>query len=106
MRLTELSPQWLDEAQTLFVFLCPHCRVEYLSCKNVVMLAKEQRLLFEKAFGPDENLMVVGSEPDCAWQMSSKDFENMSITPLLDASKSGHWHGHITNGEIVGGLSS
>jgi hypothetical protein len=37
---------------------------------------------------------------DMAWVISSQDFATMSVTPSLDASASGHWHGFITNGEI------
>jgi hypothetical protein len=32
------------------------------------------------------------------------NFETISVTPSLDGSAAGLWHGHITNGEIVGGL--
>jgi len=44
---------------------------------------------------------VVLTKEECAWTMSSQDFLTMSITPSIDASASGHWHGYITNGNIV-----
>ena len=31
-------------------------------------------------------------------------FETMTVTPSLDGSAAGNWHGFITNGEIVGGI--
>jgi len=35
-----------------------------------------------------------------AWNFVSRsDFGAISVTPSLDASASGHWHGMITNGE-------
>jgi hypothetical protein len=43
---------------------------------------------------------VVPMKEDVAWNIGGRDFESMSITPSIDASASGHWHGHVTNGEI------
>ena len=31
-------------------------------------------------------------------------FDTMTVTPSLDGSAGGLWHGFITNGEIVGGI--
>lgn len=55
-----------------------------------------------------------GCEVQCAWQVIGPNgqpmspdlasFETLSVTPSLDGSKGGLWHGHVTNGEIVGGL--
>jgi hypothetical protein len=36
------------------------------------------------------------------WQRSGETFETLSISPSIDASGIGHWHGFITNGEISG----
>lgn len=100
MRLTELEPQWLSE--NLFVFRCPHCREIWISCKNIAMIYSKQTELFRKAdldpHGP--YYAVVPMREETAWNISSKDFQTMSVTPSIDASASGHWHGHITNGEI------
>jgi hypothetical protein len=56
-------------------------------------------------FGDDD---VQGCLPDLAWTVAggidTATFETMTVTPSLDGSKGGLWHGHITNGEIVGGL--
>lgn len=42
--------------------------------------------------------------PECLpkprWQRTGETFETMSLTPSVDASASGHWHGFITNGEV------
>jgi hypothetical protein len=37
---------------------------------------------------------------EAIWQMTTWDFRHMTVTPSIDASASGHWHGFITNGEI------
>lgn len=98
MKLTDLEPRWLDEH--VFVFRCPHCRSILLSCKDAPMATRDQYRLFARELGEDWNRRVVGTKQDVAWRISSKDFESMSVTPSIDASASGHWHGHITDGEI------
>ena len=27
-------------------------------------------------------------------------FETLTLTPSVDASAAGHWHGHVTDGEV------
>lgn len=101
MRLLELEPRWIHD--NVFVFKCPHCvadgwkRQHWLSCKNVAMSTSEQIKLFEGAM---DHAVVVPMRQDCCWNISGKDFATMSITPSIDASPSGDWHGNITDGEI------
>lgn len=99
MRLTELEPAWIH--QNVFVFLCPHCRAMILSCKNIVMSFSEQWELFESKFGEHQNRFTVHCEDKCAWNISGRDFATLTVTPSIDASRSGHWHGFVTNGEIT-----
>lgn len=101
MKLTELEPRWLSEH--LFVFRCPHCRKTWLSCKSIAMSHKEQFDLFRAAdldpFGP--HYAIVPMKPDVAWKTDGRDFSALSVTPSIDASAAGHWHGFITKGEIT-----
>lgn len=99
MRLTDLSPRWLNV--NVFVFRCPHCpdSGELLTCKNVPMNVHDQIELCLKTLGPYDK-DIVPAKADTIWAFSSDDFATMSVTPSIDASNSGHWHGHITNGEI------
>jgi len=103
MRLTDLEPRWVYK-EKVFCFLCPHCRKVWLSCKRVVMSTHEQIVIFESAVRGESINVVVPCKAEAAWKFSGGDFETMTITPSLDASDAGHWHGHITNGGIVGGL--
>lgn len=98
MRFAELEPRWIHP--NLFVFLCPHCRKDFLSCKIVVMSMREQFDIFQEAFGEDWNTLIVPCKESEAWKITSRDFGSMTVTPSIDASASGHWHGHITAGEI------
>lgn len=113
MRLTDLMPRWVHP--NIFAFLCPHCRRVFLTCKNVAMDTWQQReIIWRELLGWDGNdahqpaflVDFVGCKPEMAWTFQSgAPFETMTVTPSLDAGKSGHWHGHITAGEIVGGLT-
>lgn len=39
--------------------------------------------------------------PGFLWQREGETFETMTITPSVDASASGHWHGFVRNGETT-----
>jgi hypothetical protein len=110
MKLTELEPRWIN--WNVFVFLCPHCREILLSCKNISLSRFEQRVMFERELGDDWDKKVVPMDPDFKWQIHGPgpivngyqvgvDFDRLTVTPSIDASASGHWHGFITRGEIV-----
>jgi len=107
MKLIELEPRWIHP--NVFVFLCPHCRKDLLACKNIAMSDGDQFALYEKEFGEDWNTLVVPCNPATVWSISGSvptDIRaafptDLTVTPSIDASASGHWHGHITNGEIV-----
>ena len=100
MKLLDLEPRWLSEH--MFAFRCPHCQKTWLTCKNVAMSNKDQRELAIAAnlepTGPRYGCVLMDAK--CAWKWDAPDFATMSVTPSIDASKSGHWHGHITKGEI------
>lgn len=35
------------------------------------------------------------------WKREGDAFETLTLTPSIDASAHGHWHGFITNGEVT-----
>jgi hypothetical protein len=102
MKLTELSPRWIHP--NVFTFLCPHCKVWWLTCKNVAIGYKEQQALLKQAFGEDSNLLAIQTRDASAWTFTRNapddSFDHLTVAPSIDASSSGHWHGFITNGEI------
>jgi hypothetical protein len=124
LRLVDLKPKWmrLDGEAVAIIFLCPRCvsrgngcsgkGLTWLTCTFAALGNREQRELIEAtilrepadfaATGIEEH-DVVGCKR-LAWKRTSKLLETMSVTPSLDASKSGHWHGHIKGGAIVGGI--
>jgi uncharacterized protein DUF6527 len=35
------------------------------------------------------------------WRCDGAEFATMTVTPSIDASRVGHWHGFITNGQVT-----
>jgi hypothetical protein len=99
VRLVDLMPRWIHP--NIFAFLCPHCRDVFLTCKNVVLSTHEQCEITEQDPLGLHGVTVVLCKDSCAWAIVGTDFASMSVTPSLDASAAGHWHGNITAGAIV-----
>jgi hypothetical protein len=105
MRITELEPRWSRDANgnNGISFLCPHCLVQRLA----VLVDHATPHLVNVPFPDSSNINV--NQKQC-WQITGDaptfdglnhgGFDNVSLTPSVDASEFGHWHGHITNGEI------
>lgn len=125
MRLTDLDPRWLEEdgRKVGFVFRSPTDPKWWQTCffeagRKLMTCPREEcyrdaelancphsQLGLCKAAGVDPN-WVQGCKRDCAWKVHGPlDFATLTVTPSLDGSAGGLWHGHITKGEIVGGLS-
>lgn len=98
MKLTELSPQWLSE--DMFIFKNPLGGRYWLTCKRTIITRREQCILASKVKELHEGNVVM-TNPEMAWNFTGNDFETITVTPSIDASASGNWHGFITNGEIV-----
>lgn len=112
MRLTELDPRWLvrDGHRVGFVFKSPTNPQWYQSCVTVCTPLHDQEDLFNAAL-PDVAekpeyafTKVQGCNQACAWTVAggieNATFETISVTPSIDGSAGGLWHGFITNGEV------
>jgi hypothetical protein len=75
------------------------------------MKSSEQAALWRETMAWDEEdeypnmggVTIILCKPETAWTIQGTDFETMTVTPSIDASGAGHWHGFIRSGEIVGG---
>lgn len=88
MKLLELKPRWYVDASRErrgFTFLCPHCLDERLGCEMKPLDTPEGH--------------HIKAEPRLGWTVTG-NFQDLTVTPSIDASSSGHWHGFITNGEV------
>lgn len=112
MRLVDLNPRWFAEpgrhGQGLS-FDCPHCAGGVrLSAPFTVPLDGGAPISLEHGVlwptlqpRPDDAPGRVTVPPGIHWTRTGDTFETMTLVPSIDASRSGHWHGFITNGAIV-----
>lgn len=113
MKLIELEPRWCSDSHPEsadkkqgVTFLCPHCRARRLgvffdtpicSSSPVDIVAFHKERLRVDAH-PFDDIHVGG----VLWhRVSGETFDTLTLTPSIDASAFGCWHGHITNGEIA-----
>lgn len=95
MRLIDLHPRLFkiesDGPPVGLSFDCPHCIDQRLA----VSFHHAGREAIE-----DDYIHAHSSETNHIWTLAGDTFENYSLSPSVDASHSGHWHGFLTNGEI------
>ena len=92
MRLIELDPVWVVEGEGRdgmgLGFICPHCSG-----------TEDEERLFIGFKNPIDGGIPFNEK--VLWERIGETFEELSISPSIDASGHGHWHGWITNGEII-----
>lgn len=109
-RLADLDPRWLvhDGKRVGFIFVSPTNPQWFQSCLTAALGWREQHDLFNAAlpeFGEHAWTKVQGCSEGCAWTVAggieNASFDALTVTPSIDGSKGGLWHGFITNGQIV-----
>lgn len=93
LKLTDLGPWWiLDEDRIIgLAFECPHCN----GGTNIAV---------QFANPPDggapnpPNENGFGDNGGLRWHRIGEIFEDITLSPSIDASKSGHWHGFLQGG--------
>lgn len=103
MKLTDLNPRWVAAENRHgmgIAFSCPHCK----EIRLAVFFANPidggaawtgKAHLAETHGLEDHHVGVI------LWQRTGETFETISLTPSIDTSHFGHWHGYVTNGEIT-----
>lgn len=115
MKLTDLDPQWIEHEgrRVGFLFRCPTPIIRgdgainptpyRQSCFVEALPMDVQHAIFNRMFG-DDSFTVQRCSVGCAWKVAGgiegASFETLSVTPSIDGSAAGFWHGFITNGEI------
>jgi len=116
VRLVDLEPRWLvkDGQRIGFAFRCPTRRDNWQTCFVAAPSFRDQCRVIGDAFDfdseeyedgrPDIQSCKEGACWSIAGGIDDADFATLTVTPSLDGSPGGNWHGFITNGEIVGGI--
>lgn len=110
MRLTDLSPhwvqpgQWSDQSPPFYIgvsFLCPHC--EHTKCPTCGT-QRGRRLAFNfwPPIDPEGCLGRITEVPHKNFhqRVSGDTFDTLTIQPSIGLDP--HWHGQIINGEMLG----
>lgn len=97
MKLTELDPRWITP--DVFIFRSPSGAGDWLTCKRAP-IPHQHRFFYEQC--PElKGQHIVGTRDDFCWSFEAGgDFSTLTVTPSIDASASGNWHGFIVDGEI------
>jgi hypothetical protein len=95
MRLSELNPRWFslepNGPKVGLTFDCPHCRTQRLG----VSFHESGKEAIQDAY-----IHAHSPTTDHIWTRSGDDFEILSLSPSVDASASGHWHGFVAAGNV------
>ena len=97
MKLLELEPRWFSfekgGPRVGLTFLCLHCRVERL---GVVFHHRGHEAIDDVYIRAHAR-----GRKDFVWMIcSAESFGVLTLMPSIDASRRGHWHGFIVQGEI------
>jgi hypothetical protein len=76
-----------------FTFDCPHCPA---NDRHRLSVAVHQDGLID----PEPDNPKCSTPGYVSSMTDGENWDTLSLIPSVDASKSGHWHGFITNGEI------
>lgn len=108
MKLTDLEPHWvgLMPGHAIGItFLCPHCRQCRIGVPFDEPIGGEK---LESIIGRDLTVHLHSQKKFLAdlmnkkhWHREGETFETLTLSPSIDTSEHGHWHGHINNGEIT-----
>jgi hypothetical protein len=107
MKLVDQKPQWLTyEGRRIgFVFVSPIDPTYYQAVVFEQTPRQVQAALCEAMFGIPYRVQF--ARPDFAWtcvshaDLEQADFDTLTVSPSVDGSAGGLWHGWIRDGQIV-----
>lgn len=114
MRLAALQPRWFDVPgiggdKDGVTFLCPCGRCLADPAKQVRLAAQfanpigaepKPVMTFKEKYHHVHELKTFDVPPGVLWKRKGETFEDLTLSPSIDASPAGHWHGFVEKGEI------
>jgi hypothetical protein len=104
MRLIDLHPRWFgfDGQIHGLSFECPHCRTTRLAVAFHHKGHELQEDALIRAQSPTTgHIWTVTGDTPAFDEYEHKGFDHLSLSPSVDASHLGHWHGFVTDGGIT-----
>jgi hypothetical protein len=113
MRLIDLQPRWFDVPgvgtnKDGLTFLCPCAKCLAgepvrlgVQFANPVQGGAGVEMSNRDRLRHVHNLRTFDVPPGTLWQRTGDTFETITLSPSLDATRAGHWHGFVTNGQIL-----
>ena len=103
MRLIDLSPRWFDVpgrggAIDGVSFLCPHCQKVRLAVQFTPMGVDATLAAAAPAGFPGHEPVLIPLV-GLVWTRTGETFDVLTLSPSVDASASGHWHGFVQQGQ-------
>lgn len=104
MRLTDLNPSWVVDAVlvlggTARTYEGRHGMVVSFECPCCLGTHRATRLAVWFANPIDGEPAT--DDATTLWQREGESFETLTLSPSVDASEHGHWHGFIREGAIA-----
>lgn len=94
MRLSELNPRWFvfenGGPRVGLTFDCPHCRTQRL---GVVFHRRGHEAI--------DDTYIRAHSSENVWTLDGDALDNLTLSPSVDASAHGHWHGFVRRGEVI-----
>ena len=113
MRLVDLNPHWVNDhdappdAKQGISFWCPHCvgtpkatRLAVFFDPPITDHPPADVSLANALRRADAEHLTDHHIGHVLWKRAGDTFEALTMTPSIDCSAWGCWHGFITNGEI------
>ncbi len=92
VRLTDLDPKWISDNDRIGIGLTFEC-----PCGRCASASRAIRIpvFFERPLsgGPEQGKLL--------WRRTGDTFEALTLSPSIDMSAHGHWHGWVQNGAVV-----
>lgn len=113
MKLTDLRPRWFDVpgvggAIDGITFECPGAccagRVPVrigIQFANPIGSEPKPLMTNKEKHQHVHELRTFDIPPGFLWQRQGETFETLTLSPSVNASASGHWHGWVRNGQVT-----
>lgn len=97
--IVDLDPHWIRDAASRVVgvrFACPTCT----SLEGAVNICVLFRNPLDGGQGAPEGCGLPGDNGGERWERAGSTFETLTLSPSVDCSRCGHWHGFVAKGDV------